>query len=96
MSNDPVGRKITTKLNPYWKNHPGQRDAVHGTYHLGAAGAQVGAYSALPLPLKVAVGQKLIKGAKKDLKRCHDHWVKGENRNDRVHYNKSPRRKKKK
>ena len=36
MSNDPIGRAITDKLRGYWKNHPGQRDFVHGTYHQGA------------------------------------------------------------
>ena len=30
MSNDPFGRAITNFLNPYWENHPNQRDAVHG------------------------------------------------------------------
>ena len=33
MSNDPIGRAITKALDPYWKDHPNQRDAVHGLYH---------------------------------------------------------------
>jgi hypothetical protein len=34
MSNNPFLRNITNSLNGYWKDHPGQRDTVHGTYHL--------------------------------------------------------------
>ena len=33
MSNDPFFRGITNKLQPYWKNHPIQRDMAHGGYH---------------------------------------------------------------
>ena len=33
MSNDPIGRAITKALDPYWEDHPDQRDAVHGLYH---------------------------------------------------------------
>ena len=46
MSNDRVGRYITTKLNGHWKNHPGQRDFVHGTYH-AAAGTMHAGFGAL-------------------------------------------------
>lgn len=93
MSNDPFGRKITEMLEPHWKNHPGQRDAVHGAYHAGAgcfwgaAGAVEGAFNFVQG--KGFTTDKFDK-AGKDFQRCHDHWVKGENRNDRENYNPSP------
>ncbi len=66
MSNDPIGRAITTALDPYWQNHPNQRDAIHGLYHNIAGN------------FWNAVGQK--EKAEKDFKRRDDHWVRHENR----------------
>ena len=95
MSNDPFFRGVTNKLKPYWKNHPIQRDIAHGTYHaIRGVGWGVGG--------TVQAAGNAVKGkgfksncfdkAKKDFKRTGDHWIRGENRNDRKNYNKSPKR----
>ena len=81
MSNDPVGRAITNSLSGYWKDHPIQRDMVHGAYH-----AIRGVGWAVPGIFSESCRQK----AAADFKRVDDHWFKGENRNDREHYNPSP------
>ena len=65
MSNDPFGRAITNFLNPYWENHPNQRDAVHGFYH-NAAGH-----------FWNFMGDS--EKANADFKRRDDHWIRHEN-----------------
>ena len=97
MSNDPIWRTITNALNGYWKNHPIQLDLVHGTYHVGA-GTFWGALGVVDATKNLVTFKGFqsdcFNKAGKDFKRTHDHWIKGENRNDRINYNKSPARSK--
>ena len=65
MSNDPVGRAITKALDPYWENHPNQRDAVHGLYHQIAG------------DFWNFLGEQ--DKAQRDYERRDDHWVRHEN-----------------
>ena len=92
MSNDRVGRYITTKLNGHWKNHPGQRDFVHGTYHAAAGTMHGGIGALLALGGNKNTANFAFDRARKDFIRTHDHWIKGENRNNRTDYNPSPPR----
>lgn len=80
MSNDPFGRAVTNLLDPYWKDHPIQRDLVHGGYHL----------------IRGIIWALLWKKDKADadFQRTNDHWIRGENRNNREAYNLSPSRSK--
>ena len=81
MSNNPFLRDITNSLNDHWKDHPGQRDFFHGTYHLIEG-------------VKWSIGGIFSKSCREkaaaDFQRAHDHLIDGENRNDREHYNRSP------
>ena len=95
MSNDRLGRFITNSLNGYWKNHPGQRDYVHGSYHQmanyfwqGAALSQLCSSSNLEDKKKSIA--YCFDRARRDRDRRDDHWIRGENRNDRQNYNPSP------
>ena len=95
MSNDPFGRALTNRLNGYWVNHPGQRDFVHGTYHQGAnlfwQGMGVTQFFAQNrMEDKRRMVAYCLNRARQDAKRRDDHWIRGENRNDRIHYNPSP------
>ena len=90
MSNDPFGRSITNALNGYWKNHPGQRDFVHGTYHQGASIFWQGMGHVNKLANNNRGASACFNRAAQDAKRRDDHWIRGENRNDRAHYNPSP------
>ena len=95
MSNDPFFRGVTNKLKPYWKNHPIQRDIAHGTYHAirGVGWGVGGTVQATGNAVKgKGFKSNCFDKAKKDFKRTGDHWVRGENRNDRKNYNKSPKR----
>ena len=95
MSNDPYGRRLTTRLNGYWKNHPGQRDFVHGTYHAGA-GVLLGGVGLMHYSLYNNGNQRFsnqfFDRSRADFERTRDHWFRGENRNDRKNYNPSPQR----
>ena len=64
MSGNPL-RSLTKKLDPYWKNHPNQRDFWHGLYHhiQGEAWRENGYYEE----------------AREDFKRRDDHWIRHEN-----------------
>ena len=79
MSNDPIGRAITNMLEPYWQNHPNQRDFVHGVYHdvRGKMWDLVGDHEK----------------AEKDYERRDDHWVRHENQEQ--YYNRTGRRRSK-
>ena len=97
MTDDPLGRCISRSLNGYWKNHPGQRDYVHGTYHQTANLFWQGASLAqLCSSNKIEDKRRNIAycfdRARRDRDRRDDHWIRGENRNDRVNYNSSPNR----
>ncbi len=79
MSDDPIFRKLTNDLEPYWENHPNQRDFFHGLYHFFAAGGWKEAGDS--------------EQAHKDIERCLDHWVRHENQKqykERTGRSKSP------
>ena len=97
MSNDPFFRNVTNKLGPYWKNHPIQRDIAHGGYHAirGVAWGVGGTFDATKnFVTGKGFQSDYFNKAGDDFKRTGDHWIRGENRNDREHYNKSPARSK--
>ena len=100
MSNSPRGRKITSNLQPYWKNHPLQRDIVHGSYHLmrgiqHSVNATNGVSDTIdmfyddPEMINAAMNyrNKEFDMANKDFDRAKSHIIDGENRNDKINYN---------
>ena len=100
MSNSPRGRNITNKLQPYWKDHPGQRDFVHGSYHLirgiqHSVNATSGASDMIDMfyddPKMINSAMKYkeneFKMADRDFARAKSHIIDGENRNDHINYN---------
>ena len=100
MSNSPRGRAITNYLDPYWKDHPFQRDIVHGTYHLmKGISHSVNATSGVsdiidmnyddPEMIKAALEyrESEFNLADKDFDRATSHIIDGENRNDHKNYN---------
>jgi hypothetical protein len=76
MTDNRIGRAITNSLQPYWNNHPNQRDFFHGLYHQFMADCwkEAGNYEE----------------AEKDLKRRDDHWLRHENQ--RQYENRTGRR----
>ena len=93
MSNDVIGRFITNLLAPYWKDHPGQRDAVHGLYHYGAEKMWDFGSMLFQAAGDIDMARECYSRAEDDRRRCYMHWFQGINRNDRDNYNPSPERK---
>ena len=99
MSNSPRGRRITNNLQPYWKDHPWQRDMVHGGYHLLKGikhyANAMGAHDAIdmfyddPEIINAAMDYRRseMDMGDKDFARAKSHIIDGENRNDSVNYN---------
>ena len=93
MSDIKCLRRLTTNMRPYWKNHPRQRDIVHGSFHAAAGTFHAGCGSLIALGGNRNTARYAFERARADFKRTHDHWIKGENRNNFRDYNPSPPRK---
>ena len=99
MSNSTRGRRLTNYLQPYWKDHPAQRDIVHGIYHIGAginhsikatgASDMIDMFYDDPEMINAAMDYRNseYEKADKDFARAKSHIIDGENRNDSKNYN---------